>query len=54
MDNTQANLRMWLEDPNQAKPGNIMATEAPVYTDPTKKLAEPEVSALIAYLRSLK
>ena len=54
MDNTQANVRLWLDNPNEVKPGNIMATEAPVFIDPTKKLTEPEISALVAYIRSLK
>ncbi|MCH8309088.1 MAG: cytochrome c oxidase subunit II [Chloroflexi bacterium] len=50
----QANLREWLEDPNKAKPGNIMSAQAAVYTDPAKKLSEPDISALVAYLSSLK
>jgi cytochrome c oxidase subunit 2 len=54
MENTQINLRRWLEDPDEVKPGNLMGRDAPVYTDPAKKLTEPEISALVAYLRSLK
>jgi len=50
----QANLRTWLEDPDKAKPGNIMSRQAAVYTDPAKKLSEPDISALVAYLSSLK
>lgn len=50
----QANLREWLEDPDKAKPGNIMATDAAVFTDPARKLSEPELSSLVAYLASLK
>ena len=53
IENTQANLRKWIENPDAVKPGNIMGTEAPVYTDPDKKLTEPEISALVAYLMSL-
>jgi cytochrome c oxidase subunit 2 len=53
MDNTQENLRAWLEDPNDVKPGNIMSREAAVYTDSSKRLSEPEISALAAFLRSL-
>jgi len=50
----QANLREWLEDPLKAKPANIMAMQAAVYTDKNKALSEPEISALVAYLSSLK
>ena len=47
------NLRKWLEDPEAMKPGNIMAQSA-VYADPDRALTEPEISALIAYMSSLK
>ena len=50
----QSNLREWLEDPEELKPGNIMARDATVFNDPERALTEPEVSALIAYLSSLK
>lgn len=50
----QANLREWLEDPLKAKPANIMGMQAAVYTDSNKKLSEPDISALVAYLSSLK
>jgi len=53
-ENTQANLRMWLMDPEAAKPGNIMARDAIVYTDPDMELTEAQVSALVAFLQSLK
>ena len=53
-ENTQENLRRWLENPDRVKPGNVMAREAAVYTDPERALRETEISALIAYLRSLK
>ena len=49
----QANLREWLEDPDEVKPGNLMSKQAPVYTDPNKKLTDQEITALIAYLSSL-
>ena len=54
LDNTQDNLRKWLEDPESIKPGNKMARQATVYTDETKKLNDPEISALVAYLQTLK
>ena len=50
----QANLRMWLEDPESVKTGNRMAREAPSYVDPADALNEAELSALVAYLSSLK
>ena len=54
LENTQANLRRWLTDPNDVKEGNIMARDAQVYNDPDQKLDEPQISALVAYLRTLK
>ena len=54
LENTQANLRSWLEDPESIKPGNVMAREGLIYTDPDRRLTEPQISALVAYLRSLR
>ena len=54
LENTQENLRKWLEDPDEEKPGNIMARDAEVYNEPDMALTEQEISALVAYLRSLK
>jgi cytochrome c oxidase subunit 2 len=54
MENTQANLRKWLEDPAAVKPGNLMARDAEVYNDPARELTEADISALVAYLRGLK
>ena len=50
----QANLRTWLEDPESAKTGNVMAREAPNYLNPEDALTEAELSALVAYLSTLK
>ena len=50
----QENLRTWIEDPEQVKPGNLMSRGAQVYTDPDKKLTEEQVSQLVHYLSSLK
>lgn len=52
-ENNQPNLRAWLTDPNSVKPGNVMFTDAAVYNDPQKSLKESDISALVAYLRSL-
>ena len=50
----QENLRQWLIDPESIKPGNIMSAQAAVYVDPNKSLTEKQISALVAYLTSLK
>ena len=50
----QENLRIWIEDPEQVKPGNLMSKGAQVYTDPDKKLTEEQISQLVHYLSSLK
>ena len=47
-------LRAWISDPGSIKPGNIMATEGKPYTDPDSALTEQDISALVAFLRSLK
>ena len=54
VENTQPNLRDWLEDPCDVKPGNIMCRDAAVYNGTSPRLTEPQISALIAYLRGLK
>ena len=54
MDNTQENLRAWIENPGKIKPGNVMASQGAVYMDSNKSLTESEVIALSAYLQSLK
>ena len=54
LENTQQNLREWLEDPDKLKPGNFMARDAAVYNVPERALTEPQISALIAYLRGLE
>ena len=53
IENTQAGLRSWLEDNCKVKPGNGMCTGAAVYIDPDSALTESQISALVAYLRSL-
>ena len=50
----QRNLRAWIEDPEAAKTGNIMARRGVPYTDPANALTEAELSALVAYVSSLK
>lgn len=50
----QSNLRKWLENPEKSKPGNLMAAQGAVFTDPSQKLSESDLSALVVYLASLK
>ncbi len=45
LTNTSENLRAWVNDPQQAKPGCLM---------PSMKLTNPELDEVISYLRSLK
>ncbi len=56
LDLNRENLRRWLNNPNDVKPGNRMAEQAPVYqtADGSISLSPQEVSALIEYLLSLK
>jgi len=56
LDLNRENLRRWLKNPNDVKPGNRMSEQAPIYqtADGNINLTEKEVSALIEYLLSLK
>ena len=48
------NLFRWLRDPDEVKRGNRMSQLANVYVDPEARLTDQEISALAAYLLSLK
>ena len=50
----RANLKKWLRDPDEVKPGNRMAELANVYTDPGANLNDEDIRALVSYLLSLK
>ncbi len=56
LDLDRENLRRWLHDPDDVKPGNRMSEQAPVYqtSDGTISLSDQDVSALIEYLLVLK
>ena len=57
LDLNRENLRTWLNNPDDVKPGNHMAKLASVYqanSDGSTSLSPQEVSALIEYLLSLK
>jgi cytochrome c oxidase subunit 2 len=43
--NTPENLRRWIEDPDTIKPGSLM---------PAMKVADPDLDALVAYMRTLR
>ena len=53
-ENTQENLTEWIADPNSVKPGNLMSLDGQVYNDPTLKLTEAQVSALVRYIQGLQ
>ena len=44
-DNTPANLRSWIQDPNGLKPGALM---------PAMQLGDLQVNELVAYLTTLR
>jgi cytochrome c oxidase subunit 2 len=50
----QQNLREWITDPDAVKPGNIMSRDGIVYNGDAPPLTESQVSALVAYLMTLK
>ena len=54
LENNQENLRKWLKEPDKVKPGNLMAKNAAVYNGTSDSLTEQEISALVAFLRSLQ
>ena len=57
LDLDRENLRRWLNNPDDVKPGNRMAEQAPIYqtnSDGSISLSDQEVTALIEYLLSLK
>ena len=54
MELNEENLVKWLRDPDEVKPGNRMAELATVYNDEAAKMSEEDISALAAYLLSLK
>ena len=55
-DLNRENLRSWINNPNDIKPGNHMAARANIYqtSDGKAKLSTEQVSDLIEYLLSLK
>jgi cytochrome c oxidase subunit II len=52
LENNNEQLARWLMHPNQVKPGNRMWTEG--YVKNNIQLSADDVSALVAYLQSLK
>lgn len=51
LDNNPDNLKRWIREPESVKPGNLMWLG---YSDAAKKMNEEQVSALAAYLTSLR
>jgi len=54
LDLNEDNLRDWLKNPNDIKPGNWMSARAPFYKDGENTLSDEDISAVIEYLISLK
>lgn len=52
LENNPEQLARWIRHPNEVKPGNRMWTEG--YVKNNIKLTEEDISALVAYLSSLK
>jgi cytochrome c oxidase subunit 2 len=44
-ENTAANLRLWIQNPDAIKPGSLM---------PAMKLSDTDLNALVAYLETLR
>ena len=55
-DLNRQNLRQWLRNPDNIKPGNYMAERAAIYqtADGRATLSEEEISSLLEYLLSLQ
>ena len=55
-DLNRENLRRWLTDPEEVKPGNYMSERATIYqtADGRSSLTQQEITLLIEYLLSLK
>ena len=54
VENTPDNLALWLDNPDNLKPGTIMASNAIIYRDPSQGLTDSEIESLVAYLKGLK
>ncbi len=54
LDLNVENLRDWIIDPSELKPGNNMSNRAPAYRDGHVSLSEEEVQGLIEYLLQLQ
>jgi cytochrome c oxidase subunit 2 len=44
-DNTPANLKLWIKDPDYVKPGSLM---------PAMQLSDDQIDKVVAYLDTLK
>ncbi len=44
-DNTPANLKLWIQDPDYVKPGSLM---------PAMQLSDDQIDKIVAYLDTLK
>ncbi|MBI2170760.1 MAG: cytochrome c oxidase subunit II [Chloroflexi bacterium] len=54
LERSDDNLRRWIQDPGEVKPGNRMGELAGAYHNANQSLSDADVAALVAYLQSLK
>ncbi len=54
LENNEENLRAWITDPADFKPGNIMNRDGLAYNNPQFALSDEDISNLTAYIMSLK
>ena len=54
LDLNQDNLRRWLHNPEDVKPGNNMAARALIYQSGNISLNDDEIDSIIAYLLNLQ
>lgn len=53
-DLTESNLRAWLHNPEDIKPGNYMSERAVLYQNGSADLTDDEIDSLIGYLLDLR
>tara|TARA_B100000745_G_scaffold84541_1_gene52952 strand:- start:795 stop:1025 length:231 start_codon:yes stop_codon:yes gene_type:complete len=48
------NLRKWITNPEDIKPGNLMSQKALLYQDGAANLSDDDIDALIEYLLNVR
>ena len=54
LDMNEDNVRAWITEPSEFKPGNIMNRDGLAYTNPMFALSDEDINNLTAYITSLK